>query len=340
MNKEIIEWLDVRDNIPLTTPEIRLAQLSREFPSIWKDLEELWNWHRKNKSKWPNHCLLPNTVFTALAITSAWHPEDYDKPLDTKTMFLIGAMEALSTWRYSKGVYRFDDTVYQALIDNPSLGVIPCEVIYRLPEWSVYIETPTLFDNRCHGFWATISWSEQTGSCLAIALNLSERVHPLHVKLGSWTIDQGINLINQEIDGCIENGSHTDTGIKHAEGLDSKVRTQISTVCISLLLYLCQEQPDITDTKQPGSIPSRPQPKRVKGGGRFFPADRVRVWSVGKETGKTIRQAWQGGDGENVRPHLRRAHWHGYWTGPLTGERTFVYKWLPPIPVGAGVICN
>jgi len=37
-----------------------------------------------------------------------------------------------------------------------------------------------------------------------------------------------------------------------------------------------------------------------------------------------------GGPGGTVRPHIRRAHWHGYWTGPREGTQTFVYHWLPP----------
>lgn len=330
-SSEVIEWLGLNDKSPLTTPEMRLIQLSQEFPFIWKDLEELWNWHRKAKTKWPEYCLLPSTVFTSLAIKSTWHQDDYDKPLDTLTINLTGAMEALGTWRYSKGVYRFDDSVYEAIIDAPTVGALPSEVICRLPEWSVYIETPALFGGRCHGFWATLSWRENHGTTLSIVLNLSSWVCPLHVEIGPWTIEQGINRIRQKMEDGVSSGAYTDN---FTNDNFSTVCLQVATVCIPLLLYLCQDQPDITDDKQPGSIPSRPQPRRVKGGYRMFPADRVRVWSVGKETGEMIRKAWQGGEHGKVRPHLRRAHWHGYWTGPLAGERKFSYKWLPPIPVG------
>ena len=37
------------------------------------------------------------------------------------------------------------------------------------------------------------------------------------------------------------------------------------------------------------------------------------------------------------RAHVRRAHWHGFWTGPRDPERAeerrFDLRWLPPIPV-------
>ena len=34
-----------------------------------------------------------------------------------------------------------------------------------------------------------------------------------------------------------------------------------------------------------------------------------------------------------VRPHMRRAHWHHFWTGPRDGERKLVLKWVPPTMV-------
>ena len=37
-----------------------------------------------------------------------------------------------------------------------------------------------------------------------------------------------------------------------------------------------------------------------------------------------------------MRPHIRRAHWHTYWVGPMDEvypKRKTILKWLPPIPV-------
>ena len=37
------------------------------------------------------------------------------------------------------------------------------------------------------------------------------------------------------------------------------------------------------------------------------------------------------------RPHMRRGHWHHFWTGPMDSaqDRKLVLKWLPPIFVGS-----
>ena len=37
-------------------------------------------------------------------------------------------------------------------------------------------------------------------------------------------------------------------------------------------------------------------------------------------------------DPTGPRPHVRRAHWHGFWSGPRESDaRKLSLKWLPPI---------
>lgn len=40
---------------------------------------------------------------------------------------------------------RFAPTLYDALIATPVEGKLPTKLLSRLPEWTVYIETPGLF---------------------------------------------------------------------------------------------------------------------------------------------------------------------------------------------------
>jgi hypothetical protein len=37
--------------------------------------------------------------------------------------------------------------------------------------------------------------------------------------------------------------------------------------------------------------------------------------------------------GGTKSPHIRRAHWHSFWSGPKAGKRELTVRWLPPIPV-------
>src|SRR5690606_5625752 len=106
---------------------------------------------------------------------------------------------------------------------------------------------------------------------------------------------------------------------------------------LNLLLYICSESAEIGRSEQ---RPVRAEAVRTKRGARFFPAEKISVWDVGLRLGARLRTASapsvpQGGTHAAPRPHIRRAHWHGYWTGPRTSgaERSFHYKWMPPIPV-------
>lgn len=60
------------------------------------------------------------------------------------------------------------------------------------------------------------------------------------------------------------------------------------------------------------------------------------VTEVGARIGAQLREykryaSESAGGGGHVRPHMRRAHWHRFWTGPRSGERKLILKWLEPI---------
>ena len=79
---------------------------------------------------------------------------------------------------------------------------------------------------------------------------------------------------------------------------------------------------------------------RTKRGDRFFPPDAPQKWNVGVRLGAKLRRALHdptdsdGSTDVRMRPHVRRAHWHRFWTGPRKStERKLRAKWLPPTPV-------
>jgi len=72
----------------------------------------------------------------------------------------------------------------------------------------------------------------------------------------------------------------------------------------------------------------------------MFPPPAPVRWDVAVRLGAAIRAGRARTESEEaaerasgVRPHIRRAHWHLYWTGPRTSERVPRLHWLPPIPV-------
>ena len=124
------------------------------------------------------------------------------------------------------------------------------------------------------------------------------------------------------------------------EGIE-KISADVNPL-LSLLLYLCSEEPEVDDKRRPGTSPSKAKATRTRHGWKMFPADTSRVWRVGYQVSERLRKGSEEAErrereeGRTVRPHLRRAHWHGFWTGPREGKRKFVYKWIPPLFIGGG----
>lgn len=103
-------------------------------------------------------------------------------------------------------------------------------------------------------------------------------------------------------------------------------------VAVALTLYVCSDEPDMIDIEPPEELVS----KKVLSPG--LPS----VKTLGIRIGSALRSHRQAvssdtGDGitKSVMPHLRKAHWHRFWTGPRNGERKLIIRWLPPVPVNA-----
>lgn len=159
-------------------------------------------------------------------------------------------------------------------------------------------------------------------------------------------------------DSCTVNDI-IETEIKYFIGADNSIRSDIIRTkeirdyymqnkgnllkkILSLVLYICSDEPEIEDVKIPGIYPKYPERIKTKKGFRLFPAKGPRYWQVGESTGNALSQTTNAHEQEKlstnrrVRAHLRRGHWHGFWSGKLDAPelRKFSYRWLPPQLVG------
>ena len=95
-------------------PTLALNQLSKEFPGIWKHTERLNQLiHQKDNQKCPDWCFLPEGA-AAQAIVSSLPNERLLSQLSVARENMA-RVAALATWRMTKGVYRFDPDVLDAL---------------------------------------------------------------------------------------------------------------------------------------------------------------------------------------------------------------------------------
>lgn len=256
----------------------------------------------------------------------------------------IARLAAILTWRYTQGIYRFDSDLRAALAVSDLTGDIPAEVLYRLPEWCVYVETPGMswLGADLIGFWAHLEHDANDGhSELRVLCLTSVGYMPGVVHIGQWPLPEGLTrFVDEARRQAVARGLMTPSGMYDPVAIADMAQKQADalTPLISLLLYLCSEAPEIDDARQPGHAPSHPHPVKTKRGWRLFPPSQPTIWTVGTQIGELLRRERTEtlAAGQTVRPHIRRGHWHGYWTGPRSERQRFVYRWLPPMVIAGG----
>ena len=328
------------------TPENHVTKLMRALDLSSRDLDEM----RADREKWPGWCFVP---FPTWALSFARSKRSGNL---RERMHDINCGVTVVPWRYSRSVYRFDPDVYRELIETPFSGEIPEEVLLRLPEWSVFVE---MQGEAASGFFASLDFFSREETDLLLVFCMGEHLLPYNVKLSCGTVEGSFVRSMKEFEEMV---AETDGRKEKYEkllggklsdfviggGVDD-VREQYEKVlgkdlslvkkALSLVLYICSDEAEIRDRDAPDWEPGFPRPKITKGKERLFPADRNRIVEVGRELGARLREGAVRSEpgaptGRTVRPHLRRGHWHGFWTGPRKENRDqqkFVLKWLPPL---------
>jgi hypothetical protein len=301
------------------------------YPAAWRQVEELrQSRERDGVPDWPEWCFLPMGGWYAIVSEGA--------PVCPPARIQdVARLAAIGTWRYTQSIYRLDPDLFGAIVDTVPSGALPCDVLYRLPEWCVYIETPGMdwYGDAMRGFWAHLESDANTGRAeLRFVMDCEAALTPAILHMGPWTITEAVDreLVEADRQATLHKMKAYMLGMRDDT---PDIMARAFYPVLSLLLYVCSNGVEYSGPGQPGN----PTPKRTKKGWRLFPADKLRIWNLGEKTGDAIRSARemvrQAGERKGPAPHVRRAHWHGYWTGPREGEREFVLKWLPPMVVAA-----
>lgn len=315
-------------------PREHLKAAAMVYPGAWKQVDQFRAGRgHDGLPDWPEWCFLP--LAAAYAIVSGGG----DNQVSPEMAGDVGRLGAMAAWRVTQGIYRFDETLLQSLIETPVSGDLPVEVLYRLPEWCVYIETPGFawMGEALAGFFAHIEWDANTGrEELRLVLDITKAdgylLLPIPVHLGA-DLAAGIKAANLEAQRQAWKGRAPKLAddIRELESADLEIEP-----LVSLLLYLCSVTADFGNGER---RPKNPEAKKTKRGWRMFPADKPTTWPVGERVGAALRSGYAAANSTGIdthtgpRPHIRRAHWHTYWTGPRDGNQKPVLKWLPPIPI-------
>ena len=281
--------------------------------------------------------------------------DDFAQYTLNEMLLVVAAGLTWASWRMTQGIYRFDPALYPHLIHTEGGAKIPASMLMQLPEWCVYIETPgltipTLMGNRpdtnLYGAWLRLDVDNDAGGAPVLYITLDSDldqeigVQPTQMVYLGGSVADGVRASIKRIQA--ELGHDYD-----AELVERKMSQWIEPV-VNLALYLCTA-PEFSRAGQPAN-PENPKPKKTKRGTKLFAADGPAVWDVGARIGSALRAAYQreqaggdaAGDGHQVRPHMRRAHWHTVVSGkrkatdgsPIPPEkRKRELRWMPPIAV-------
>lgn len=308
-------------------PMFHLQAAGHMYPNAWKHIEKFRLSKGSNSElDWPNWCFLPLAGFHTIV------NKDYGSVnLPLHIAEDIARLGAIGIWRYTQGVYRFDDAIYNAVAKTTIKKDIPVDVLYRLPQWAVYIET--LGQDDCYGFWAHLEYDVKSKrSELRLLLDTEESLFPIALHLGPWTVTEALDRMVSE--SFNQGGLNRTTFDSQQLSTTTEKMANSLHYYISLLLYLCSEEPDVQGID--GELPGCPKPKKVKGGFKLFPPKKPTVWHVGSKLAQQLKSynEHQGGSHASPEAHIRGAHWQGYWTGKKgTNEQKFICRWKAPFVV-------
>ena len=332
--------------------DIFCRDLLGKYPEMLKIADVFYRDRANTAKDCPAWCALP-TGYIVTAVAGTDDEQILKKVLE---LTIIHELVAALIWTRNKMVYRFDGTLADTLAAQRLDGGIPSEIFDCLPYPCVYIERNMAIEgHETTGFFAWLDWGVKDNTRLLRLLfpQPNNKSIPFVLPISGGTINDGIlELFNNY---AISAGRKNYT----AKDMRNSPMVQSFIGCINILLYLCSEKPDMPDDTKLRARRSRDtygNPKRAV------------AWEVGTRIGAALRKAIKseaenealpdngavnGSEAENdsattigneaktdkpphssPRPHLRRAHWHSFWTGKRDGaERKLILRWLPPMAV-------
>lgn len=313
-------------------PQALLAQCNKKYSGAWRLADEFRADRGNTISDWPEWCFLPLAGW--YAITCELLDRDFLSPDDIAIMHNLAAIGA---WRPSQDIFCFDSEIYESIAHTELSGDIPGEILLHLPAWCIYI---ALQGDNAPDAWVHLEQDANDGRNELRLLFLwpdgETTGFPLHI--GKFSLNESLRRVMNEV--------NKNTGMNVKELCHDTASPhdifEWMRLTLNLTLYLCSDS--VAWPEAGSSGPSKPTPKKTAKGIRLYPPSSPRIWYIGEEIGRTIRTYREGSSRENHHsspsPHIRRAHWHGFWSGTIKVKegiepvpREFKLRWLPPIPV-------
>lgn len=227
-------------------------------------------------------------------------------------------------WYKQKQVYRFDEDLWNTIseVDDVNINSI---IFNSLPFNCFYIEHPI------HSFSG------------AIFIKIENRIQICFVGDKNNYSSYLDFVLNEETTiNTMFNQNTTD------EITNNPWFTQAIKSILSAALYLCSEKPDISTYKQ--DIPETTKNRTKRQSKSKTSNNSIKINTTGLKIGKVIREfnlqkkkytTIQNHNGKHTpkTPHIRKAHWHSFWTGNKE-NRKLIIKFIPATFVGGNSESN
>ena len=171
----------------------------------------------------------------------------------------IDRCAAIGAWRPTKGVYRFEPALLDALWSAPVAPHVPSALLHQLPEWCVYLdlEGKSIADISIRGAYVHLEHNIDGLEELRVVLNCME-------PKGAWARLLAVVVpLHETLAQSLEIGPEF---------------SQAITPIVSCALYLCGA-PKLRDEAGRRTAPTRPLVDRKRGAAPG--AQRVTNWIVG-----------------------------------------------------------
>lgn len=310
-----------------------LKDTTKEIPQIWESID-ISRRMLSQTYKWPDRCFAPIEAVTIpfAAYMKVAKKKDVILPIPVVAL-------ALAQWRKDKEVFVIDKTLEEILYEQQDTDISTVAFDY-LPYSCFYVECTSLkvYSTEIDGYFFFLSWDSKSKKEILNFVFLS--------KLGVYNAEipfENGNL-SQFLDDSIErmlkskNEKIRAYGQKNLEQKDGVFH--LLKCALQIVLYLCACNAEIVPDPEQKTIMKRSSTIKDR-------YAEIKKWDVGFRIGASFRAQAQSiqrddvqhapGSATQKRPHIRRGHWHHFWTGSKKegSERKLILKWLPPIFVGA-----
>ena len=291
--------------------------------------------------EWNNLCYIPSY----LIIRFAEYMENEDKKFAKYyNMKSVSELFQITSWRQYKQIYSFDADLADILMDSATDEICPYDLLSNLPFPAFYVEFTREVSfggigDDVIGFFVSFDMlgDDLMMAFLAIHADHSQTSVPIHIKQG-MTIQKSLKEINR-----LYNMTDDYVSNKIPE-MEANKLSDFAQRAFQIVMYICAANADMSENAKQKACMRRPAKKSME----KDIAREIQKWDVGYRVGQVIRMHGNTDvpdesekeqkhiKSSRKRPHVRRGHFHHYWTGSKE-DRKLILKWNAPTFIHAEI---